>query len=93
MAGTSQYGVLADAISMLDDSASVPATTTCVPAAHRTEKVEEADETVCKPRWHSYQLAFSQPFTLTCTCITQLSDIYTILEIVALAEFLCPNSC
>jgi len=37
VAGTSRYGVPADAISVPADSASVPATVMCVPVAHRTE--------------------------------------------------------
>jgi len=48
------------------DSASVPATAMCVPAAYRTEKVEKL---VCNPRRHYCQLAFSQPFALSSTCI------------------------
>jgi len=46
----------------------LPCATLCVPAAHRTEKVEKPDETVCEPRRHSCQLAFSQPFALSSTC-------------------------
>jgi len=46
-----------------------PATAVCVPGAHKTEKLEKPDETVCEPRRHSCQLAFSQPFALSSTCI------------------------
>jgi len=73
------------------DSASVLTTAACVPTAHRTEKVEKPDETVCEPRRHSCQFAFSQPYALS-MYLTQLSDIYTILETVVLAELLCPIS-
>jgi len=49
-------------------------TAVCMPAAHRTEKVEKPDETVCEPRQHSCQLAFSQPFALSSSCGKFLTD-------------------
>jgi len=61
--------VLADAISVPADSASILATAMCMPAAHKTEKVEKPDETVFAPRRHFCQLAFSQLFALSSTCI------------------------
>jgi len=56
------------------DSASVPATAVCVLAAHRNEKVEKPDETVCETQAAFLPLAFSQPFELSSTCGKFLTD-------------------